>query len=137
ENTHNISVLTQQNGTVQVTSMSSLHIALQELLGNDITFIKCGGEKRTNQYREQWTDGANVFALAPGVIVGYERNTNTFEALEEHGYAVVDQFDFIEEYKAKPFDPEGKKLAIKFSGHELCRGRGGARCMTMPIKREN
>ncbi len=137
ERKSNISVLTMQSGGVQSTSMPSLKVALEELLERDMTFIKCGGEIRTNQFREQWTDGANVFALAPGIIVGYERNTNTFRALREHGYQIVNQYEFIEEYKNKDFDPSGKKMAISFLGHELCRGRGGARCMTMPILRES
>lgn len=136
ERTANISVLTRQNSAIQSTSMPTLKVALEELLEREITFIKCGGEARTNQFREQWTDGANVFALAPGVIVGYERNTNTFRALREHGYRVINQYEFIEEYKDTAFDPDGKKIAVSFLGHELCRGRGGARCMTMPIRRE-
>lgn len=117
--------------------MPSLHESLTELLEKEITFIKCGGEERINQFREQWTDGANILALAPGVIVGYERNTNTFKALKHHGYTLINQYDFIEEYKDKEFEPAGKKIAINFEGNELCRGRGGARCMTMPIRREN
>jgi len=137
EQKDNVSVLTDHNGAIQSAPRTSLKSTLEELLGRDITFIKCGGEDRTTQFREQWTDGANVFALAPGVIVGYERNRNTFRVLEEHGYQIIDQFDFIETYRDKPFDPVGRKIAISFSGHELCRGRGGARCMTMPILREH
>ena len=137
ERTSNISVLSKKDGTIQSVSMPSLQETLNELLGREMNFIKCGGELRTNQFREQWTDGANVFALAPGVIVGYERNTNTFRALKEHGYRVINQYEFIEEYKDKAFNPDGKKIAISFLGHELCRGRGGARCMTMPILRES
>lgn len=137
ERTGNVSVLSKENGSIISRPMPSLQTTLNELMERDITFIKCGGEIRTNQFREQWTDGANVFALAPGVIVGYERNTNTFRALKEHGYSIINQYEFIEEYKDKEFDPSGKKLAISFLGHELCRGRGGARCMTMPILREN
>lgn len=137
ERTGNVSALSKENGTIQSTSMPSLQSALNEFMERDITFIKCGGEVRTNQFREQWTDGANVFALAPGIIVGYERNTNTFRALKEHGYEIINQYEFIEEYRNKSFDPDGQKIAISFLGHELCRGRGGARCMTMPILREN
>lgn len=137
ERKSNISVLTLQNGGIQSTSMPSLQETLDELLNREMTFIKCGGDIRTNQFREQWTDGANVFALAPGIILGYERNTNTFRALEEHGYQVVNQYEFIEEYKDREFEPGSQKMAISFLGHELCRGRGGARCMTMPILRES
>jgi arginine deiminase len=136
ERTENVVALQSNNGTVTAESMPSLKSALEELLDRSFTFIKCGGEERTNQFREQWTDGANVFALAPGIIVGYERNTNTFRELKEHGYQIMNQYEFIEEYDDKSFDPTDKKIAISFLGHELCRGRGGARCMTMPIARK-
>lgn len=136
EKTGNTVVLSKSGSQVVSTMIPSLKEALEQLTGIDFNFIKCGGEDRTNQFREQWSDGANVFALAPGIIVGYERNTNTFDTLEEHGYSVVSQYEFIEEYADGSFDPEKSgKLAISFKGHELCRGRGGARCMTMPIAR--
>ena len=135
ERKNNVVALRSVNGSVSTQSMPSLKQALEELMGRDFTFIKCGGETRTNQFREQWTDGANVFALAPGIIVGYERNTNTFRELKEHGYQLMNQYEFIEEYVDTTFDPTDKKIAISFLGHELCRGRGGARCMTMPIAR--
>ena len=136
DQTDNVVELYKENGTIQLRQHQSLKGTLETLTGNPFTFIRCGGEDRTTQFREQWTDGANVFALAPGVIVGYERNTSTFNAMKEHGYKVISQFDFIEEYSNKEFDPAtAGKLAIMFQGHELCRGRGGARCMTQPILR--
>ena len=137
EQTDNVVHLHSVNGSVHARKRKSLKSALEELTEKKFTFIKCGGSKRINQFREQWTDGANVFALAPGVIVGYERNTQTFEALSDHGYTHMDQFSFIEKFSDKPFDykTEGK-IAISFQGHELCRGRGGARCMTLPVLRE-
>ena len=135
ERENNIVALTLENGKLISETLPSLKFALEELTGKEFTFIKCGGEDRTRQFREQWTDGANVFALAPGIIVGYERNTGTFRVLEEHGYEVINQFEFIETYKNQEFVPGDKKIAISFLGHELCRGRGGARCMTMPIAR--
>lgn len=137
EMSDNVVLLSKQNGTTTTDTLPSLKQALEELMERDLTFIACGGENRTNQFREQWTDGANVFALAPGIIVGYERNTNTFRALEEHGYTIMDQFDFIEEYRERTLEPGTQKIAVRFRGHELCRGRGGARCMTMPIARES
>ncbi|MDZ7716628.1 MAG: arginine deiminase family protein [Balneolaceae bacterium] len=134
ERTDNIVALSRKNGSVSSRTLPSLKEALEELMDKEFTFLNCGGSSRTNQFREQWTDGANVFALAPGVIVGYERNTNTFRELKEHGYTIMNQYEFVDQYK-DGFDPTDKKIAISFLGHELCRGRGGARCMTMPIAR--
>jgi arginine deiminase len=133
----NVVCLSQGESGKLVTELKpSLKKALEELMGHEMTFIECGGEDPVFQSREQWTDGANVFALAPGVIVGYERNTNTFNALKEHGYEILNQYEFIDRFKDGSFDPNsGEKLAISFVGNELCRGRGGARCMTMPISR--
>jgi len=134
--TENVVDLYASGDHVQTRRCKSLKDALEELTGSNFNFIRCGGEEPINQYREQWTDGANVFALAPGVIVGYGRNTKTFEMMAENGYKLMDQYDFIDEFANKPFDykKEGK-IAISFQGHELCRGRGGARCMTMPVLR--
>lgn len=137
EQKDNVVALHKVNGAIQAESKLSLQEALNEFSGKKYDFIKCGGEDRTNQFREQWTDGANVFALAPGVIVGYERNTNTFNTLVDHGYSYMNQFEFIEEFGEKGLDiSRDNKIAVSFQGHELCRGRGGARCMTMPISRE-
>jgi arginine deiminase len=137
EQENNVVALTRDGDKIRAEPMKSMKSALKEITGKEFTFIKCGGDNRTSQYREQWTDGANVFGLAPGVVVGYERNTKTFNALADHGYRYMDQYDFIEEFSGKPFIPdEEDKIAISFRGHELCRGRGGARCMTLPLKRK-
>ncbi|HKJ45707.1 MAG TPA: arginine deiminase family protein [Balneolales bacterium] len=138
ERDDNVVCLTNDGDNFVTAPKPSLKSALRELTGRNYTFIKCGGEERINQNREQWTDGANVFALAPGVIVGYERNTHTFATLQDHGYTVMNQFEFVEEYKNTEFTPSDNiKLAISFTGNELCRGRGGARCMTLPLIRNS
>jgi arginine deiminase len=112
-----------------------LRDVLSELLERDITFIPCGGTDRLHQEREQWTDGANVFAAAPGTIVGYERNHRTFDELRKHGYRVVSAESFLSYFESSQFDPRGEKVAIQLGGTELSRGRGGPRCMTLPIAR--
>lgn len=136
EKENNIVDLFLNGDAVQCRQCSSLKNTLEELTGKEFTFIKCGGENQIDQFREQWTDGANLFALAPGIVVGYGRNTKTFEALMSHGYKHMNQYEFVEEFENKDLDPETDgKIAISFEGHELCRGRGGARCMTMPVSR--
>ncbi|MDX1530640.1 MAG: arginine deiminase family protein [Rhodothermales bacterium] len=114
----------------------NLKAALEGLLDREMTFIRCGGEEEIHQRREQWTDGANLFALAPGLVVGYERNQRTYDALREHGYHVVEAEAFLAYHAGSPFRP-GQKVAIRLRGHELSRGRGGPRCMTLPLVRES
>ena len=113
----------------------NLREVLEDVLNRDLTFIPCGGSERLHQEREQWTDGANVFAVAPGAIVGYERNHRTFAELQKHGYRVVTAESFLSYYASSSFQPGGEKLAIQLGGTELSRGRGGPRCMTLPIAR--
>jgi arginine deiminase len=64
--------------------------------------------------REQWSDAANTLALSPGKVMAYNRNDRTFRSLEGAGLDVV-----------------------TIPGGELVRGRGGTRCMTMPILRDD
>ena len=61
------------------------------------------------------------FALAPGVIMGYDRNTYTFKALEDHGYTYLKTHEFLEEYGNKDYDwskhdSTYNKIAIGFEG---------------------
>ena len=92
----------------------SLEKILSKHLGKDITLIRCGGGDTIIAGREQWNDGSNTLAVAPGTVVTYERNYVTNEILDKYNVNV---------------------LAIPSS--ELSRGRGGPRCMSMPLFRED
>jgi len=85
------------------------------------------------QEREQWHSGANFLALAPGIIIGYERNSHTLEELSNDGFNIVKAKDLI---SGKATVPQHKTV-ITIAGSELARGGGGARCMSMPVFREN
>ncbi|MBK9090371.1 MAG: hypothetical protein IPL90_15485 [Holophagales bacterium] len=103
--------------------------------GLDLEPIPCGGSDPIAEQREQWTDGANVFAVAPGIIIGYDRNERTAEELDRHGYEIVRDEDLL--LGRREVDPKsGRKYAIQLSTTELTRARGGPHCMTMPLVRE-
>ena len=114
--------------------LPTVRAALEELTARAMTFIACGGEDPVDQRREQWTDGANLFALRPGLVVGYERNRHTFDAMRAHGYHVVDAEHFLDFYDGQAISTDAR-IAVKLTGYELSRGRGGPRCMTMPLVR--
>ena len=78
-----------------------------------IELIPCGGEDMIASAREQWNDGSNTLALSPGRVVVYERNDVTNAILRSRGVEV-----------------------LEMPSAELSRGRGGPRCMSMPLIRE-
>jgi arginine deiminase len=103
----------------------------------DLKPIRCGGEDPIAERREQWTDGANAFALAPGVILIYDRNEATAAELARVGYTVVDEADLLLGKEELELWKPSKKYVILLAAHELSRARGGPRCMTMPLVRED
>ena len=92
----------------------SLEKILEEYLNKEITLIPCAGGDKIASEREQWNDGTNTLCIAPGVVVVYNRNNITNEILREHGIKVYEM-----------------------QSAELSRGRGGPRCMSMPLIRED
>jgi arginine deiminase len=99
----------------------------------DLKPIYCGGQDFIMQQREQWTDGANAFCLAPGVIVMYSRNRVTASELDRAGYHVITANKLLSDGSVNLLD--GQKHAIMLESAELTRARGGPRCMTMPLAR--
>ena len=97
--------------------------------------IWCGGADPIAQRREQWSDGANAFALAPGVIVTYARNTRTLRELGAFGFRTVTCEEFVR--NATFYLRGADRVAVAIDGTELVRGRGGPRCLTMPLRRSS
>jgi arginine deiminase len=102
-------------------------------VGIDLKPIRCGGGDYIMQVREQWTDGANAFCLAPGVIVLYSRNQATAGELAAAGYRIITAGALLADPGIDLLD--GKKYAVMLESAELSRARGGPRCMTMPLAR--
>ena len=91
----------------------SLSEILEKYLHHKVKLIPCAGGDKVASEREQWNDGSNTLCIAPGTVIVYDRNNVTNETLTEAGIKV-----------------------IEIHGAELGRGRGGPRCMSMPLVRE-
>jgi arginine deiminase len=92
---------------------ASIAEELSETLATGVRVVGAGAGGAAAA-REQWSDAFNVLAIAPGVVLGYDRNEQTNAALADDGVEV-----------------------LAFAGGELGRGRGGARCMSCPIERDD
>jgi len=129
----NVTSIDLRHGELRMSTHASLLRSLKAV-GIDLQPIFCGGKDPILQQREQWTDGANAFCLAPGVITSYGRNIATGEALAQAGYRVVTAQQVLTDPSLNLLD--GRKYLVQIEASELSRARGGPRCMTMPLSRE-
>ena len=89
-------------------------ILAKELGIPSVDLIRCGGGDLMSAQREQWNDGSNTLCIAPGAVVTYERNYVSNELIDKKGIKV-----------------------LTMPSSELSRGRGGPRCMSCPVNRDD
>lgn len=105
-----------KDGKAHFASMQDelVNILKAELKLPAVELIRCGGDDAMAAQREQWNDGSNTLAIAPGTVVTYERNYVTNDLLDKKGIKV-----------------------LTMPSSELSRGRGGPRCMSCPVNRDD
>ncbi|MFJ6096851.1 arginine deiminase [Williamsia muralis] len=101
------------DGSVSVTGPDPFVEAAADAMGIEKLRVIDTGLDAVTAEREQWDDGNNTLALAPGVVVAYDRNVETNRRLEDSGVEV-----------------------LTIAGSELGSGRGGPRCMSCPVSRD-
>lgn len=115
---NDIEVITITSGgksTLKYEAEENLKTALAKALNlPSVKLIKSGGSSSVISAREQWNDSTNTLAISPGVVITYNRNEISNEILDRNGIKV-----------------------LSIEGSELVRGRGGPRCMSMPLVRED
>lgn len=104
--------------------------------GLDYEPIPCGGSDPVMQQREQWTDGANCLALAPGVITLYDRNQATAEELARRGFSILRAEDLLLGRSELELDTAGR-VCILLPSNEISRARGGPHCLSHPLLRDH
>jgi arginine deiminase len=98
---------------IRIKPLKKIKEALTEVMSlKEIELIPCAGGDVIAGPREQWSDGSNTLAVAPGVVITYDRNYVTNRILRERGIEV-----------------------LEIPSSELSRGRGGPRCMSLPLLR--
>lgn len=129
-----IHIQIESGKVIKIEENPNILVALQKL-GIDLKPVYCGSKTDSwIQEREQWHSGANFFAFAPGKVIGYERNSHTIDELSNNGFEVLKAGDVID---GKINIDDYKKCVVLIAGSELARGGGGARCMTMPVRRSD
>jgi len=127
-------LITVDNGEVASIEKKDNLVSCLKELGMDLKPIYCGGSKDIwVQEREQWHSGANFFAMGPGKVLGYARNVHTMEEMNKNGFEIIRANDVI---AGKINLKDYEKYVVTIGGSELSRGGGGARCMTMPVRRK-
>jgi arginine deiminase len=134
DNRYETILITVDNGRVaRIKYVPDLLSGLKKT-GIDLEPLMCGGrDDEWTQEREQWHSGANFLAIAPGKVISYARNVHTLDELNRHGFDVISAQEVTDgKVNLKNTGP----CVITIDGSELPRGGGGARCMTMPIRRK-